>query len=87
MMLNPSVFQKARAELDRVVGQGRLPSLSDRPSLRYIDFIVEETTRWRPLSPIGIPHKSLKDDIYNGMFIPKGYVILYLVRGTTLPKY
>ena len=72
MMQNPEVFQKARAEIDQVVGTDRLPALSDRPKLRYIDYIVEETTRWRPLSPIGIPHKSLKDDIYNGMFIPKG---------------
>ena len=72
MMLNPEVFAKARAEIDRVVGMDRLPSHTDRPHLRYIDYIVEETTRWRPLSPIGIPHKSLKDDIYNDMFIPAG---------------
>jgi cytochrome P450 len=72
LMLNPEVFSKARAEIDRVVGTDRLPSLDDRAQLRYIDYIVEETTRWRPLSPIGIPHKSLKDDEYNGMFIPKG---------------
>lgn len=72
-MLNPDVFMKARAEIDRVVGQDRLPSLADRPNLRYIDYVVEETTRWRPLSPIGIPHRSLKDDTYNGMFIPAGY--------------
>jgi|SRR5688572_24894820 cytochrome P450 len=72
LMLNPDVFNKARSEIDRVVGSDRLPALSDRPNLRYIDYIVEETTRWRPLSPIGIPHKSLKDDVYNGMFIPKG---------------
>lgn len=73
-MLNPHVLQKMRAEIDRVVGNDRLPSLDDRPQLRYIDYVVEETTRWRPLSPIGIPHKSLKEDEYNGMFIPKGYV-------------
>lgn len=72
LMLNPDVFQKARDEIDRVVGTDRLPSLADRSQLRYIDYIVEETTRWRPLSPIGIPHKSLKDDVYDGMFIPKG---------------
>jgi len=76
LMLNPDVFQKARAEVDAVVGTDRLPSLADRPKLRYIDYVVEETTRWRPLSPIGIPHKSLADDVYNGMFIPKGHVNL-----------
>ncbi|KAL6246440.1 hypothetical protein RBB50_006676 [Rhinocladiella similis] len=77
LMLNPEVFQKARAEIDRVVGRDRLPSLADRPMLPYLDYIVEETTRWRPLSPIGIPHKSLQDDIYNEMFIPKGTYVYY----------
>ncbi|KAI0179025.1 cytochrome P450 [Hypoxylon sp. FL1284] len=77
MMLNPEVFLKARAEIDRVVGSDRLPSFDDRPNLRYIDYLVEETSRWRPLSPIGIPHKSLNDDIYNGMFIPKGTYVYY----------
>ncbi|KAH9897587.1 cytochrome P450 [Xylariomycetidae sp. FL2044] len=77
MMLNPDVFAKARAEIDGVVGTDRLPSLEDRPNLRYIDYVVEETTRWRPLSPIGIPHKSIKDDVYDGMFIPKGTIIYY----------
>ncbi|KAF1809998.1 cytochrome P450 [Eremomyces bilateralis CBS 781.70] len=77
IMRNPEVFMKARAELDRVVGEDRLPSLADRPNLRYLDYVVEETTRWRPLSPIGIPHKSLKDDTYNGMFIPAGTFVYY----------
>ncbi|CAK7217402.1 hypothetical protein SBRCBS47491_003153 [Sporothrix bragantina] len=77
LMKNPHVFAKARAELDRVVGTDRLPTLADRPQLRYLDYLVEETTRWRPLSPIGIPHKSLKGDIYNGMFIPKGTYVYY----------
>lgn len=88
-MLNPEVFQKARAEIDRVVGTERLPSFDDRPDLRYIDYLVEEASRWRPLSPIGIPHKSLNDDVYNGMFIPRGFVTMiaptleYLL---TIPK-
>ncbi|KAI1474523.1 cytochrome P450 [Daldinia eschscholtzii] len=77
MMLNPEVFAKARAEIDRVVGTERLPTFQDRPNLRYIDYLVEEVSRWRPLSPIGIPHKSLEDDVYNGMFIPKGTVVYY----------
>jgi len=77
LISNPHVLMKAREELDRVVGTDRLPSLTDRPKLRYIEYIVEETTRWRPLSPVGIPHKSIEDDIYEGMFIPKGTFVYY----------
>jgi len=74
---NLHVLEKARNELDRVVGHDRLPSLADRPKLKYLEYIVEETTRWRPLSPVGIPHKSIEDDIYEGMYIPKGTLVYY----------
>ncbi|KAK5128728.1 hypothetical protein LTR85_000061 [Meristemomyces frigidus] len=77
LMQNPAVFQKARAEIDRVVGTDRLPSLADRAQLRYLDYIVEEVSRWRPLSPIGIPHRSTQDDVYNDMFIPRGTYVYY----------
>ena len=78
-LLYPRVLQKARQTLDNVLGNDRLPSLSDRsnPELRYIDHIVEEISRWRPLSPLGVPHKSLKPDIYNGMYIPPGSSIYF----------
>jgi cytochrome P450 len=61
---NPHVLEKAREQLDCVVGTDRLPNLADRPRSRFIEYIVEETTRWRPLSPVGIPHNSTEDDIY-----------------------
>ncbi|KAF6842127.1 cytochrome p450 monooxygenase [Colletotrichum plurivorum] len=75
MVLHPEIQAKAQALIDRVVGLERLPDLSDRPSLQYIDHIVQEVYRWSPLAPLGIPHKSLENDVYNGMFIPKGSII------------
>ncbi|KAM3070403.1 hypothetical protein ACMFMG_010230 [Clarireedia jacksonii] len=79
LLLNPRVVHKARALLDEAIGTDRLPSLKDRnnPRLRYLEFIVQETLRWRPLSPVGVPHKSLQDDIYNGMFIPRGTEVYF----------
>nr|XP_036588384.1 cytochrome p450 monooxygenase [Colletotrichum truncatum]KAF6799757.1 cytochrome p450 monooxygenase [Colletotrichum truncatum] len=75
MVLHPEIQEKAQALIDRVVGHERLPDMSDRPSLQYIDHIVQEVYRWSPLAPLGIPHKSLENDVYNGMFIPKGSII------------
>ena len=81
LLLYPTVFKKAQETLDRAIGRDCLPAFSDRenPGLRYINYIVEETSRWRPLSPLGVPHKSLEDDIYNGMFIPKGSTVYFNV--------
>jgi len=75
MVLNPGVQLKAQNELDFVIGFDRLPTLEDRPLLPYIECVMQETLRWHPVVPLGIPHKSLDDDIYQGMFIPKGSIV------------
>ncbi|KAM5544325.1 hypothetical protein V8D89_001985 [Ganoderma adspersum] len=75
MALYPEVQRKAQKELDAVVGTKRLPDFSDQPSLPYVAAIVKELLRWHPTTPIGIPHRSLADDEYNGHRIPDGTVI------------
>lgn len=45
MVLRPEIQSKAQAEIDSVVGHDRLPDFNDRPSLPYIDRIVQETLR------------------------------------------
>lgn len=74
LLLHPIIFHKARNMLDETIGTDRLPTLKDRdnPKLLYLEYIIQEIIRWRPLSPLGVPHKSLKDDVYNEMFIPRG---------------
>ncbi|SCV56258.1 related to cytochrome p450 [Fusarium fujikuroi] len=72
MVLHPEIQDKAQQELDTVIGFDKLPDFSDRPALVYIEHVVQEIYRWSPLAPLGIPHKSLHDDIYKGMHIPKG---------------
>ncbi|KAI0356140.1 cytochrome P450 [Trametes cingulata] len=74
--LNPSIQLKAHAELDRVVGAHRLPDFRDQPSLPYINSIVKETLRWRPVIPLNIPHRLTENDVYNGVYLPKGSLIV-----------
>ncbi|KAJ3929506.1 MAG: cytochrome P450 [Lentinula lateritia] len=76
MVAHPHVQKKAQEELDRVVGRDRLPNLSDRPNLPYIEAILKEVLRWHPVTPCGVPHTSSEDDEYEGMFIPKGTSII-----------
>ena len=51
MMNHPEVQQRAQSEIDRVVGQKRLPDFEDRASLPYVDAILRETMRWHPVVP------------------------------------
>ncbi|PFH48459.1 hypothetical protein AMATHDRAFT_5761 [Amanita thiersii Skay4041] len=76
MAMYPDVQKKAQMEIDAVVGHDRLPSLEDRDSLHYVNAIVKEITRWLPTAPLGLPHQSTEDDVYDGYFIPKGTVII-----------
>ncbi|KAJ3487183.1 hypothetical protein NLI96_g3707 [Meripilus lineatus] len=66
----------AQAELDRVVGQSRLPNMEDLESLDYIKAVVLESLRWRPILPFGLDHMVITDDVYEGYLIPKGSVIV-----------
>ncbi|KAJ5754119.1 uncharacterized protein N7511_008272 [Penicillium nucicola] len=37
----------------------------------------EETLRWRPIAPGGIPHMLTEDDSYEGYVLPKGTIVFY----------
>jgi cytochrome P450 len=76
MIAHPEFQKRAQAELDEVVGRSRTPTFSDASSLPYVQAIVREILRWRPVTPLGIPHKTIEDDWYDGMFIPKGTMCL-----------
>jgi len=71
----PDVQRKAHEELDRVVGRDRVPSLEDYENLPYIDAIIKETHRFRPVAPLAIPHGCLSDELYKGYLIPKDCTI------------
>jgi len=72
MVAHPEIQQKAQEEINRVVGNNRLPDFNDRPEIPYIDAIYHEVLRYSPPIPLGIPHGLTEDDFYNGYFLPKG---------------
>ena len=52
MVLNPEAQAKAQAELDRVVGRDRLPTVADKASLPYVNAVFKEVLRWNPIIPL-----------------------------------
>ncbi|EIW84368.1 cytochrome P450 [Coniophora puteana RWD-64-598 SS2] len=75
LVQNPAVQKRAQAELRTVVGDDRLPTFGDRASLPYIDAMIREAMRWGAVVPLGVPHFSTEDDVYEGYFIPKGSIV------------
>ena len=75
MAMHPEAQRKAQEELDRVVGSERLPEFEDRSSLPYLSALLKEVLRWHPVTPIGVPHRAVADDEYNGWYIPAGTIV------------
>ncbi|POW03668.1 hypothetical protein PSTT_10926 [Puccinia striiformis] len=69
---HPSEVKKVQDELESVVGNGRMPTFDDYPELPWVSAFVSETFRWRPVSAAGFMHATVKDDVYEGHFIPAG---------------
>lgn len=76
MVLHPEVQHKAREEIDRVVGDGRLPTVKDRDHLPYVEAVLKEAFRWHPIAPMGLPHLVTEDDVYEGYLIPKDAIVI-----------
>ncbi|KAK9138436.1 hypothetical protein Sjap_009030 [Stephania japonica] len=66
---NQDVLEKAREEIDKIVGKRRLVEESDIPNLPYLQAIVKETLRLHPAGPV-IIRESAEDCTIGGYHIP-----------------
>ena len=76
MAMHPDVQAKAQRELDDCLHIARLPGFEDREHLPYCVAVLMEVVRWRPATPLGIPHRLTKDDYYDGYFLPAGSLVV-----------
>ncbi|KAJ6779280.1 cytochrome P450 [Mycena vulgaris] len=82
MSIYSDVQMAAQKELDAVVGNERLPDISDRAQLPYVDALCKEVLRWHVSAPTGVPHRAREDFIYNRgdgskpLLIPKNSLVI-----------
>ncbi|KAL4967232.1 cytochrome P450 [Aspergillus stella-maris] len=84
LALNPDIQEQAQAELDAVCGTHRSPTWSDFPRLPYINMVVKETMRWRPVTPLAFPHALTRDDWVDTGADGDGQGPFFLPKGTTV---
>ncbi|KAJ7805424.1 cytochrome P450 [Mycena olivaceomarginata] len=77
----PEAQKKAHEEIDRVVGEHRMPTLEDLEQMPYIRAIISEVHRFRPVAPLAVPHATLATEEYHGYIIPKGTTIFVNMWG------
>ncbi|KAF7818981.1 cytochrome P450 93A3-like [Senna tora] len=66
---NPRVMEKARKEIDSVIGKGRVVNESDITILPYLQAVVKETLRLHPAGPLMVRESSGNCSI-GGYYIP-----------------
>ncbi|KAJ8036768.1 Cytochrome P450 1A1 [Holothuria leucospilota] len=72
----PEIQAKVAAEVDKVVGRDRLPSLADRENLPYTTATLYEIMRYSSIVPLSVPHATSKDVEIGGYTIPEGTWVL-----------
>ncbi|KAJ0756573.1 putative cytochrome P450 [Helianthus annuus] len=76
MLNHPQVLQNAQSEIDTKIGKDRLVEESDIAELPYIRWIMNETFRLYPVTPLLLPHKSSEDCTIEGYNVPRGTMLL-----------
>ncbi|KIK64992.1 hypothetical protein GYMLUDRAFT_220252 [Collybiopsis luxurians FD-317 M1] len=76
LVRNRDILKKGQAAVDAVVGRGRLPDFGDEGKIPYVDALVMEGLRWRPIVPLALPHHLVCADIYRGYHIPANTIVM-----------
>ncbi|XP_041842138.1 steroid 17-alpha-hydroxylase/17,20 lyase isoform X1 [Melanotaenia boesemani] len=76
LLHHPEVQEGVQKELDENVGSERAVSVSDRGHLPYLDCVINEGMRIRPVSPVLIPHTAMTNSSIGGHAVSQGTRVL-----------
>uniref|UniRef100_A0A7N4NL11 Cytochrome P450 family 2 subfamily J member 2 n=1 Tax=Sarcophilus harrisii TaxID=9305 RepID=A0A7N4NL11_SARHA len=75
MALYPEIQGKIQAEIDRVIGQSRQPTMADKENMPYTNAAVHEVQRMGDIVPFNVPRMAVVDTTVAGYHVPKGTML------------
>ena len=73
---HPEVQSKIQSELDREIGQDRLPSIADQAKTPYSLAFIDEVHRFASHVPLGVQHWTNEEVKLDGFTIPANSMII-----------
>ncbi|XP_059152535.1 cytochrome P450 2J6-like [Physella acuta] len=73
---NPQIQDKIYQEIKEYIGLDRVPNMSDKPQLKYLNAFIMEAQRMGNLVPFGITHVCAHDTVLKGFTIPEGAQVI-----------
>ncbi|KAK2863406.1 hypothetical protein Q5P01_002939 [Channa striata] len=76
LLHHPEVQDRVQKKLDEHIGSERAVRISDRGQLTYLDCVINEGMRIRPVSPVLIPHTAMTDSRIGNHSVSRGTRVL-----------
>lgn len=86
MALNPDIQKRVHKDIDAVLGDAQLPTLSDKSRLSYIQAVLMEVSRYNTITPITGPRRVMHNTKLGGYDIPKNTTVLIGMQSVHMDK-
>ncbi|XP_044530715.1 cytochrome P450 2J2-like [Gracilinanus agilis] len=72
----PEIQGKIQDEIDRVIGQSRLPTMADKENMPYTNAAIHDVQRMGNILPFNVPRMARVDTTVAGYHVPKGALLV-----------